>query len=150
MRTVFAPRKSTRRARIRIRTALGLLEGAEGLEVEGYEIHMGASVPAGSVLPLAERLGAAKERDGGGEPEGMIRYDGLAAGTYLHGIFDNLPFTRTLLNALRRKKGLAPLPIPPGSYADVREAAYAALADAVEEHLDMAALERIINTWGNR
>ncbi|MDR2076214.1 MAG: cobyric acid synthase [Desulfovibrio sp.] len=151
MRTVFVPRKSTRRVRLRIRTARGLLEGAGGMEIEGYEIHMGHSAPAGSVLPLAERLGGGEERDGpaGGEgrPEGMIRCDGLAAGTYLHGIFDNLPFTRTLLNTLRRRKGLAPLPVPPGSYADLREAAYASLADAVEEHLDMAALERIVNGW---
>ena len=41
--------------------------------------------------------------------DGAISDDGLAFGTYLHGLFDSDAFTRALLNGLRQRKGLAPL-----------------------------------------
>ncbi|MDR1359384.1 MAG: hypothetical protein LBJ82_00235, partial [Deltaproteobacteria bacterium] len=100
-----------------------------------------------SLLPLAQSLGEEGGPAGAPRPEGLIRGDGLAVGTYLHDIFENLSFTRILLNNLRRRKGLAPLPVVPGTYAEIRESSYARLADAVQEHLDMPALERIIEDW---
>ncbi|WP_228288841.1 hypothetical protein, partial [Klebsiella quasipneumoniae] len=41
--------------------------------------------------------------------DGAVSDDGLAFGTYLHGLFDSDAFTRALVNGLRQRKGLAAL-----------------------------------------
>lgn len=40
--------------------------------------------------------------------DGAVTADGLAFGTYLHGLFDSDAFTRAVVNGLRARKGLAP------------------------------------------
>jgi adenosylcobyric acid synthase len=148
MDTVFAPHKRTTQTRAAIAPeaeGTALLHGTAGMPLVGYEIHMGQSaiLSGSSALPLSRRED--------GSPEGMIGSGGKVFGTYLHGIFDNIPFTRTLLNNLRIAKGLAPLPPPPGeqggrTYTDFKQSQYDLLADQVEACLDMEGLERIINT----
>jgi adenosylcobyric acid synthase len=84
------------------KTAHGLWAALQGVEVEGYEIHVGRSARAGSrhLLDLAEA------------PDGSISADGLVAGTYLHGIFE-LPAPRqALLRALTGARGFNPPPTP--------------------------------------
>ena len=149
MDTAFAPHKRTTQTRAALTTeaaARGLLQGTEGMTLTGYEIHMGHSEP----LPGSGALALSRREDG--SPEGLSSPCGSVLGTYLHGLFDSLPFTRTLLDNLRRAKGLPPLPLrpedgPPGTYADFKQAQYDLLADRVEACLDMENLERIINEW---
>ena len=38
--------------------------------------------------------------------EGSVNKEGNVVGTYLHGIFDDIDFTRTILNNIREQKGL--------------------------------------------
>lgn len=40
--------------------------------------------------------------------DGAVTADGLAFGTYLHGLFDSDAFTRAVVNGLRARKGLTP------------------------------------------
>lgn len=116
----------------------GPLRGMSGMRLSGYEIHMGkTSGPA-----LARPLGHFED----GAPEGAASQDGSAFGTYLHGIFDNMSFTTALLNNLAAARGYPPLPAQAGGdYEDFREREYDRLADMVEEHIDMAVLQNIIN-----
>lgn len=110
-------------------------------EVEGYEIHMGSTTAA--VAPFAritERNSEAVDIDDGGvSPEGAVW------GTYIHGIFDNDGFTASLIERLRRKKGIASGPVP-APFASRREAAVAALAAKVKESLRMDEIIRIIGS----
>ncbi|MFZ5826341.1 MAG: cobyric acid synthase [Bacillota bacterium] len=124
--TTFAPLKQTIRVEGR----------ALGVEVKGYEIHMGRSRYLDGAQPFAEIIA----------PEGP-RADGAAAGevfgTYLHGIFESPRFRRRWLNRLRERRGLAPLPEDGGAF-DPRQAALDRLAEHVRRHVDVARVRAIL------
>ena len=79
----------------------------------------------------------------GGEPFFDGTQVGAVWGTTWHGIFDNDGFRRAFLSEVAAATGRRWLP---GSvaFADVREARLDALGDLVEEHLDTAAVQRLI------
>ncbi len=129
--TSFATDKHTSQSRLRLRDLPGPLAGAGGLVLEGYEIHMGETTAGPGTRFLA---------DGGVEngPAGAVSRDGRVFGSYLHGFFDNMDFTRRFLDNLRREKGLAAAD-PDGtglaSYRQIKEREYDRLAALVEAHL---------------
>lgn len=147
METLFFPRKRTTQTMLRVHAGAartGLLRGAGGLPLKGYEIHMGESrtLESSSATPFGRRED--------GTAEGAVNAQGTVFGTYLHGLFESIAFTRILLDNLRAAKGLPPLP-PSDTrdfqYKDFRLAEYDRLANAVEAHLDMDALSQIIDSW---
>jgi adenosylcobyric acid synthase len=106
----------------------GLPAGVGGLPVSGYEIRMGRiGGEERPLLDLGQRL------------EGCVSEDGWVVGTSLHGLLGESPFRRALLGTLAERKGvqLPPLAPPPPD-------PFETLADALEESLDMACLDRII------
>lgn len=113
--TVMAPDKTVRPTRDTTRGSWLL---PAGLVVEGYEIHHGLTPPGPE--PLLEGDGAVV---------------GLVAGTYVHGLLDREEVADALVAALRVRKGLPP--VAPEARQG-REAAYDALADHLEEHLDLS------------
>ena len=138
VKTVFGQEK--KRTRIRGRISFGLEEGAfDGLTVEGYEIHMGESVPTGAGTPFC--------RLEDGRVDGCVC--GRVMGTYLHGIFENMEFTRVLLTLVCEDRGLTPEILYPAdtaqSYREFKETQYDMLADAVRKHLDMEKIYEIID-----
>ncbi|WP_340021840.1 cobyric acid synthase [Paenibacillus sp. FSL K6-1096] len=113
----------------------------EELPVTGYEIHMGTTMnhDPSSVRSLFTLTGP----DGQAVPEGWGTPDGRVWGSYLHGLFHNDELRRSWLDGLRIAKGLAPLTAT-FSAAALREQEFDRLADAVQAHLDMAAVYRIL------
>jgi adenosylcobyric acid synthase len=114
----------------------GLLAGCRGLQVRGYEIHMGESrgeAPAAPFLLLA-RSGEPCQ-----VPDGALSDDGWVLGTYVHGLFHNRDLRRRMLLNLARRKGV-PLPQAPEDAADP----YDRLADLVRAHLDMRLIYRLL------
>jgi adenosylcobyric acid synthase len=88
------------RTRGRVReSAQGIWAALRGLEVEGYEIHVGRTQgqTPNALLDLA----------GQGGPDGSISSDGLIAGTYVHGIFEWAEPRHALVQALARARGFA-------------------------------------------
>lgn len=65
---------------------------------------------------------------------------GWVAGTYLHGIFDNGPWRRRWLNALRRRRALPPLTEQVLSHSLQRSQLLDRLAEAFERHVDLTPL----------
>ncbi|MEA5125760.1 cobyric acid synthase [Xanthomonas floridensis] len=99
------------------------------VRAHGYEIHCGISTGAALARPLL--------RLDDGRSDGAMSEDGQVLGTYLHGIFDH----PQALHALLAWAGLAQaLPV---DLAALREATLERLADAVQTHLDTAALTRL-------
>jgi len=134
--TVFQGQKKTTRESGRTAPGFGgrKYPGAPGLEddrVEGYEIHMGESVPGRKTRPLFFL--------DSGKTDGAFTRRGQIWGTYLHGVFDLPSFRRRWIALLGgRPEGTAL------SLSARREEELDRLADGVEEHLDMDLLDRII------
>ncbi len=109
-----------------------------GCPVEGYEVHMGRTRAGAGVAPL---LDLEKPGQSVRWSEGAVSPDGRVFGTYVHGLFDAPRFRRTFLNRLRTARGWAPLYPQTGASLD-RE--LGELADFVEQHVDMEAIEGIV------
>ena len=131
--TVMEKEKITEQARGTVTAGTGLLAGLEGLELTGYEIHMGVThgAPAGITF-LETARGSC----------GITA--GNAMGTYLHGIFDSHEFTRGLMNNIRRAKGLQARE-DSFSYREYRENEFNRLAHALRQSLDMEKIYRILD-----
>ncbi|MDQ3897592.1 MAG: cobyric acid synthase [Actinomycetota bacterium] len=113
-RTVFEPTKVTRQRR----------GAAVGQRVSGYQIHHGRVRSPDSWIALDDAYGA--------EPEGAV--DGRFYGTTLHGLFEDDGFRAAFL-------GISPSGI---SFAAAREAQLDRLADMLEAHLDLTAVEALL------
>ncbi|NVK42922.1 MAG: cobyric acid synthase [Oceanospirillaceae bacterium] len=101
----------------------------DGVPVKGYEIHAG--VTTGATL---ERPALQLEQG----PDGAVSDDGQVLGTYLHGLFDSSDACDSLL----RWAGLVDAETP--DYDALREAGIDRLADTLEQHLDLAAIDRLL------
>jgi adenosylcobyric acid synthase len=123
--TAFATDKTVRR-----RSGTGL-----GTAVSGYEIHHGQSAAADNLTPWL-RLD--------GEDEGAVRSDGrVVYGTNLHGLFETDAFRHSFLAGVAAARGVA-WERSAVDFGRARTAQVDRLADLVEQHLDLAAVERLI------
>jgi adenosylcobyric acid synthase len=92
--------------------------------IDAYEIHIGRSEGDDRARPFAFVDGA---------PEGAISADGRVHGSYLHGLFSSDDFRRAFLAQL----GVA---ASNESYRGRIESALDALAEHIEQHLDVEGL----------
>jgi adenosylcobyric acid synthase len=111
-----------------------------GMDVEGYEIHMGVTNHHGKQRPFA-RVCEWGSTDF--VQEGHISSDGRYIGTYLHGILHNNQFRLLWLNQIRASFGI-PEVTESISIEDIRAKAYDRLADITREHLDIAGLYNML------
>ena len=81
----------------------GALVAGSGLELRGYELHVGDSRVAG-----AARFATLLRPDGRRIADGAVSADGRVIGTYLHGLFDNEGFRTALLAMLAGRRGIRP------------------------------------------
>jgi adenosylcobyric acid synthase len=105
-----------------------------GAPVVGYEVHQGTS----RRLPGAAAWLRLQRQPGGVVDDGAVDAAGRVHGTYVHGLFDDARFCRTLVAALRRRRGLAPL--TEGDWVSQRQfwaRRYAGLADWLASHCDL-------------
>ncbi len=97
--------------------------------VSGYEIHAGLSEGPALARPLVRLEGRS---------DGAISPDGQVLGTYLHGLFD----TAETCDALLGWAGLTAPETP--DYQAMREAGIDRIADAIEAHLELEALQALL------
>jgi adenosylcobyric acid synthase len=100
----------------------------DGPECEGYEIHMGRTVAAGSEQPLNYV----------GDGSDGYRAGPGCWGTYMHGILDN----RAVVEELLAAAGASGLDLRWMDYRKFREEQYDRLAEHIRSHIDMAAVYR--------
>jgi adenosylcobyric acid synthase len=113
LRTVFAAPKLTARRSARFAQLSGPWAALGGQELAGYEIRHGQTT---ATALLTEAL-----------PGGLGFADGPILGIYLHGLFEQPSLLRALFESSPQRS---------------LEASFDLLADALEEHLDVAALLR--------
>ncbi|MFR8620000.1 MAG: cobyric acid synthase CobQ, partial [Romboutsia timonensis] len=71
-------------------------------------------------------------------------------GTYIHGIFDEIDFTRELLNSIREEKGLEKLQSNVTSFDEFKQNEYDKLADLLRENLDIQKIYEIMTEHENK
>ncbi len=144
--TKFAQSKHTTQVKgLILKHGEGLLAQAEGLELSGYEIHMGETELGEAVKPFVEIQ--SRNHHQVSIMDGAITPDGMVMGTYIHGLFDHGVFTRCFLNQLRVKKGLEPLAEDAFDYAGYKSAQFDLLAKGLRESIDVEQLERIMDDF---
>ena len=113
----------------------GELEGLNGLEFEGYEIHMGRS---GEGMPVIV---------GGKDalPAGEGKVLGNVYGSYIHGIFDAHGIADTVVKVLCEKKGVDPEELGTFDRAAYKDQQYDLLAEHMRANLDMDLIYKILD-----
>ena len=136
--TVFEAEKRTVRARGNIVANRGLFAEMRGLDIVGYEIHMGRTKVESEPLIHVTSRGddAVDDSDGAADASGWI------VGTYFHGLFDNDGLRHALLANLAARKNVARTA---GTRFD-RAVMYDRLAATVRAHLDLDATYHLVKS----
>lgn len=142
METVFASEKLTSQVVAQCQDLHFMGQSISAENLQGYEIHMGHTAFTREAdkhpFTVCQRRGKACASQ-----EGTANAAGNVFGTYIHGVFDNDVFRRSVLNALRHSKGLEALTNTRNVMAE-KQQAYEHLADVVENALDMEKLYQIM------
>ena len=116
-------------------------------EVNGYEIHMGMTTRrenSDNFATVTEKLGEMVSYE-----VGSVNNQCNVFGTYLHGVFDDIDFTRTILNNTRKMKNLEPIKSKVESFDEFKNKEYDKLADFLREHLDVKKIYEIMKNSDN-
>ncbi len=108
-------------------TRVMAVHAPSGLQVAGYEIHLGRSDGPDCLRPFAQV---------GNVPDGARSGDGRVEGTYLHGLFTSDTFRDAWIQELGAKTGAF-------SYTAEIEAVLDELARHIETHLDIGGLLKL-------
>ena len=132
--TVFAGTKETHRIRGEVSEGPGLLAGAAGAPITGYEIHMGRTTGEGVILPFRINDRSDVQVTASTAYDGAMDGSGRVLGTYIHGLFHNGELRRAMLQELARRKGVT---LPLAAQEGVIDTEFDKLADWVRGSLDM-------------
>jgi len=135
--THFRPEKTTHQVEAHVAIGKGLLAGAAGLRIRGYEIHMGQTVSPGTApFQVDQRSGLRCALE-----DGAIADDGRVFGTYMHGLFENGSLRAAVLANLAAARGATRItPATDGS----RDGAYTRLASLVRGALDVELIRGLL------
>ena len=121
--TVFYGEKVQTQTRGVLSGVEGLFRGLNGLEYEGYEIHMGR----------------------GGEKGAPVVGKGAVYGSYVHGIFDKGGICDEILKALCARRGVDFSALGSFDVNTYKERQYDLLADGVRSGLNMEFVYKVLN-----
>ena len=120
-------------------------------KMKGYEIHMGVSKIVGSGDDLIPLFDISRRGDDKAVVEdGLLRLDRennkMVMGTYIHGVFDNYIFRRTIVGVLKAFNNIRSGPHAGSirSYDDFKQSQYDRLADLFRENMDMDMFYKIL------
>lgn len=120
--TIFEGEKVQRQTNGKFSGITGILAGLNGMDYEGYEIHMGRSTKILSIMGQCN-----------------------VYGSYIHGIFDAPGISDTILKAICDKKSVDFKNLSSFDPSEYKNRQYDILADIVREGLDMELIYRILN-----
>ncbi len=108
-----------------------------GIDLRGYEIHMGRTKKKSGALPAFQVRYADETREDGAQSP-----DRRVWGTYLHGVFDSDPFRKSFLDGIRRHKGMKASAVE--SYEQLKQEGFEKLAALVRASVDMNRIRAIL------
>lgn len=130
LETVMEKEKNTTQYEGKLSNCTGLLEGLEGEEIKGYEIHQGVTFGNESKVNDEDRIVT------------VVKGENIFA-TYLHGIFENEKITRNILNRVRAKKGIE-LQMKGITFDEYREQQLDKLEKIFRENVDIDKIYEIL------
>ena len=130
----------------------GILKELSGLEIEGYEIHMGISHSADPDAGFMTQVTEIQKSSIISSISKLQKQDGISYGncygTYLHGIFDRPGVAEAITRILLKNKGLDGETVAAFDYQRYKEQQYDKLADALRQSLDMKAIYEMMGLKG--
>lgn len=130
----------------------GILKELSGLEIEGYEIHMGISHSADPDAGFMTQVTETQQSSIISSISKLQKQDGISYGncygTYLHGIFDRPGVAEAITRILLKNKGLDGETVASFDYQRYKEQQYDKLADALRQSLDMKAIYEMMGLKG--
>ena len=134
MSTVIGGTKETHRIQGEVVVQAGLLAGARGAPITGYEIHMGSTSGEGVDSPFQITDRSDAPVSSANSFDGAIDTTGQVLGTYIHGLFQNGAVRQSVLQELARRKGVT---LPDATQDLVIDQEFDKLADWVRNSLNM-------------
>jgi adenosylcobyric acid synthase len=130
--TEFHNKKTTTQTAGIIHKLEGFYSSLSGLEVKGYEIHMGDTevIEGYSMNNLDMKM------------DGCVKDN--VAGSYVHGIFDNSQVATTLIKILAAHKGISMEEVNEFDFSDYKQKQYDILADCVRNSINMGHIYKIM------
>ena len=135
MEVSFAKEKYTAQSSGTVDCDVDWLKGANGLTVDGYEIHAGHNTLGEHARPWL------RIRD---RVDGIMNPQGNVMGSYLHGLFDDGQLFAAIAAPIRAQKGMDAGRMEPVSFERFREREFDRIADIVRASVDMEAVYRIV------
>ncbi len=129
LETIMEKEKTLVQYKGNLKVEKGILKNLNNLEITGYEIHQGITQGKEENLTDDDRTV-------------FVNKDNVIA-TYLHGIFDNKEFTATLLNEIRRRKGLEKVN-DNISYEEYKRKEFDKLETLLRENVDIDKIYKIM------
>lgn len=137
--TVFEDEKTRTRVTGRFLDVNGDFSSLSGVQLEGYEIHMGVS----TLKEGAEPFTVIKDDITGTEKEDGAK-KGNVFGTYVHGIFDGDGIVKHVISALAEEKGVDLSGVNNINYEEFKQQQYDKLADGIRQSVDMDKIYQIL------
>ena len=140
--TVFEGEKMRTRVTGSFEGLSGVLKSLNGVAIEGYEIHMGATTrkegcQASTKICNHAAAGTAEEKLDGACHDNIY-------GTYVHGVFDKEGVVKTIVMALGERKGIDMSSVASIDFTAFKESQYDKLAEGLRAHLDMEKIYEIL------
>ncbi|CBH21080.1 Cobyric acid synthase [Acetoanaerobium sticklandii] len=141
LETIFEDEKVTSQvsAKIEFDVENSIFSGIKGTNIKGYEIHCGRSINETGAIKILEKHGELADYK-----EGSINIKGNVFGTYIHGIFDSMEFTKKILSNIRKARGLESKQEEFSTYEEFKENEYKKLAAHVRAHVDTKKIYEIM------
>lgn len=140
VRTVFTKEKTRTRVEGAFTSVEGELSGLSGVQLEGYEIHMGETEYLDGTRSLTRIQDQISQNDF--KTDGA--YTERVYGTYVHGVFDREAVAKAVIESIGKKKGIDTSDMTAVDYQTFKETQYDILAAELRKHLDMEAIYRIL------
>lgn len=141
MDTVFSGDKTRTRVQGTFNGVEGPLSCLNGVELEGYEIHMGVSALKGDAKSLTQITNLA---EGSKEPKEDGAFRENVYGSYVHSIFDREEVAERIIQAIGERKGIDTAGMTGVDYQTFKETQYDILAAELRKHLDMESIYKIL------
>ncbi|MEE1377393.1 MAG: cobyric acid synthase [Oribacterium sp.] len=155
LRTEFEAEKTRTQTRLVLEGLTGEFAALNGQRVDGYEIHMGRTMPDRHPTDAEPRgdapatgqgdaMATAGSASSHAADSCFYAQAGNVFGTYLHGFFDRDGLRNAFVERLCRRKGIDPGDRKVVNYEAFKEAQFAKLSAALRASLDMARIYEIL------